>query len=133
MFIFLSKVLAPLCLPLGLALILLIGAFVWARRVRVARALIGAVVIGLWVLATPACGNRMLGGLERRYPLRPAAAEPAADAIVVLGGGTTGRGPDQPEVELGSSGTRLLHAYRLYRAGKARVLILSGGNIASEQ
>src|SRR6185436_17873774 len=57
------------------------------------------------------------------------ADSPPADAIVVLGGGTTARTPQQPEVGLAGSGGRLLHAFRLYRAGKAPLVLLSGDGL----
>lgn len=130
MFIYLSKVLPPLFFPPGLTLWLLVLALVLVRRVRRARALLLLGLLSLAVPSTPLCSDALLRALEDRHPLCASAAAPAADAIVVLGGGTTGRHPEQPEVEIAASGVRLLHAFRLYKAGKAPLLLLSGDGLS---
>ena len=52
---------------------------------------------------------------------------PRAEAIVVLAGDVSV--PIPPRVESQIRGNRLLHAARLYKAGKASLLITSGGNV----
>jgi uncharacterized SAM-binding protein YcdF (DUF218 family) len=99
------------------------------RRPRGARALLTVALLTLAVPATPACSDRLIRSLEDQHPVVAAAAAPVADAIVILGGGTTGRHPEQPEVEITASGGRLLHGFRLYRAGKAPLLLLSGDGL----
>ena len=62
-----------------------------------------------------------LGGL--------AAASPAADAVLVLVGAMqAARPPGQPHLGFGSAADRVWHAAALYRAGKARWVLVSGGN-----
>ncbi|MDW8280292.1 MAG: YdcF family protein [Myxococcales bacterium] len=130
MFIVLSKVLPPLLLPTGLSLWLGGAALILFRsRPRAARGLLAAGLLVLGLAATPLCSDALLRSLEDRHPLAPAVQSPVADAIVVLGGGTTGRSAEQPEVEISASGGRLLHGLRLYQAGKAPLLILSGGGL----
>lgn len=127
-FLFLSKALPQLVLPLGLALCLLgLALLLWRRRA--ARGLVALALAILLLPSTPLCADALLGPLEARYPLRTAAASETADAIIVLGGGTSGRSARQPEVELQQSGMRLLHALRLYQQHKAPLLLLSGGNL----
>lgn len=129
MFIYLSKILPPLLFPPGLSLwLLLLG--IWLARGRRARLVLAAALLLLVAPATPLCSDALMRSLEDRYPLKAAAASPAADAIVVLGGGTTGRTPEQPEPQISASGGRLLHALRLYKAGRAPLLLLSGDGLS---
>jgi uncharacterized SAM-binding protein YcdF (DUF218 family) len=51
------------------------------------------------------------------------------DAVVVLGGGITPAPPDWPYPDLGQGADRVWHAARIYRAGKAPRVILSGGRL----
>lgn len=60
-------------------------------------------------------------------PYVPAEAQPRFDAVLVLGGGIIRR-PDTRELQLTVWGDRLLVAADLYRAGKAGVLVASGGS-----
>src|SRR5579872_4970035 len=91
MFLFLSKVLPPLVLPMGLGLLLLLGCGIalLRRRRGAALALVGLALLVLWPLSTPVVSDLLLSSLERRYPVRLASAVPPADAVVILGGGTT--------------------------------------------
>jgi uncharacterized SAM-binding protein YcdF (DUF218 family) len=50
-----------------------------------------------------------------------------ADAIVILGGSVASKTPPRLGPELVDSSDRILHAARLYRAGKAPVVVVSGG------
>lgn len=70
--------------PLNLLLLGGLGAFLLARRPRVGKALIGASLALLWLLATPFIGGAMLDALAPPYKQPDA---DAADAIVILGGG----------------------------------------------
>jgi uncharacterized SAM-binding protein YcdF (DUF218 family) len=64
--------------------------------------------------------------LERMYASRPSKEYPTAGAIVVLGGTTAAvRWPRQESEELG--GSRLMPAARLFKAGKAPLVIVTGG------
>jgi uncharacterized SAM-binding protein YcdF (DUF218 family) len=54
---------------------------------------------------------------------------PSADAIIVLGGAVTpAQPPERPTFVLGESSTRVLHAAALYRAGKAKWIVVAAGN-----
>ena len=67
--------------------------------------------------------------LESHHPPVPAAASPVADAVLVLGGAMqAARLPGQPHLGFGSAADRVWHAAALYRAGKARWVLVSGGN-----
>ena len=131
MFLFLSKLLAPLVYPLGAAAVLWAAAALLRWRGRTAgarRALLGGVAIVL-AASNPMAASLLLGSLESRYPPAPVDDYPRADAIVVLGGSTLPPLPPRLEVEVTGSFDRVLHGLRLLRAGRAPRLILSGGSI----
>lgn len=128
MFLFLSKFLPLLVYPVGLACVLLAAALVLRRRPRLLTALLVACFALLWL-----GGNRIVTmaaarSLEWRYV--PPTETPRADAIVVLGGATRAQAWPRATDELNEGADRLIYAYRLYRAGAAPHLLLSGGNAA---
>lgn len=93
----------------------------------------GATVVGLalaWSVlwSIPVASDWLRSLLERRHPVVAEAALPQADAIVVLGGGGGYRWMGRPEVDaydLHSS--RIAAGARVWLAGRAPVVILSGG------
>ena len=118
--------------PLSLAGMLLLASllFLWRKRPRrgfwCAAASLGTLAffssgLAVWLLGMP---------LESPYlPEKPAEEYPAADAILLLGG-SIGR-VDSPELaypDFNSAADRVWHAARLYRAGKAPAVIISGTN-----
>lgn len=126
MFVYTSKILGIFLDPYVLALLLLAGAILirpWRVRLAIASFL---------VLAVLGCGivsDALAGSLERQYPDRGIAALPGAPAIVVLGGAIRGGSPAHPASQLVDSSDRLLEALRLFRAGKAPLVVCSGGNL----
>ena len=58
----------------------------------------------------------------------PSGPLPQADAIVILGGAVNDAAWPRPWVHLTGAGDRLLYAAKLYREGKAPLLILCGGS-----
>ncbi len=130
MFVYLSKILPQLLFPVGLCLELLLLSLVLSRRrPRAARGLLVIGIAVLWGPSTPFLSDLLLGRLEGHDPVRSSTVMDGADAIVILGGGTSGQSPGQPEVELGASGGRLHYGFRLFRAGKAPIVLLSGGSL----
>lgn len=127
----LGKVVGPLLAPLGLVIGLWAVAALLYRRGRPGPARWLAVAGGgiLLVFGSPLVGEALLGSLEDDYPVLTVAQCPTAGAIVVLGGMTDPPLSPRLEVEVGSSFDRLLHGLRLLQAGKASILVLSGGNI----
>jgi len=123
-FVFLSKLLPLFVFPLGLACLLLILALLWARARRLAIVL--ALVI-LWLGSSRYVAYSLVRSLEGRYPTLD--GTPAADAIVVLGGGTRSNDPPRPMTEVNEAGDRLIYAARLYRDGAADVVLVTGGSI----
>lgn len=127
----LTKILTQLAFPLfqGLALILLgllLLALRW-RRLSLASMMLGVAII--WTFSTPAVSNALRASLEMRYPPVAIDALPEADVIVVLGGALAYPRPPRLEVELTDPADRVLYAARLHRAGKAPLILASGGKL----
>ncbi len=128
MFIFLSKLLPLFVYPLGLAVVLLIVAILTNRNHKASRRLVIAAVVILWISSTTGLSNLLARSLERQY--LPPEEVPAADAIVVLGGGTEPAAYPRSEVEVNGAGDRVLYAAQLFNEGKAPRILLSGGEIS---
>ncbi|MBG9389054.1 YdcF family protein [Caenimonas aquaedulcis] len=126
-----AKVAGYLLSPLTVVLALGLLAMVFAARRKARRALVcGAAALALlWVASLPIVAEALVASIESRYPARPAASMPRADAILVLGGALGGAWPPlQPTFTLGPSAGRVWEAAALYRAGKAPWVVISGGN-----
>ncbi|WP_456404498.1 YdcF family protein [Thiolapillus sp.] len=129
--LYLLSKLAPLVVyPLGFSILLLLIALLllWRDRVKAARVLVAVVVVLLWVCSTPRFSDWIAGALESEFPPVPVAAVPPADIVVLLGGMTHGIVPTTGRADLSGEVDRLLHAAALYKAGKAPLLLLTGGN-----
>lgn len=129
--LYVDKILAQLAYPLGLslslcALALLLMLFHWRRLA--AMALVVAVGwLGAWSL--PAVSDALRLSLEDRFPKVLVSVLPEAGAVVVLGGGIRSGTPDWPYPDLGSAADRAWHAARIFHAGKAPVILVSGGRL----
>ena len=84
----------------------------------------------LWSLlwSVPVVSDWLRGTLENRDPIMDEAALPRADAVVVLGGGNDYAWLDRAQVHPDQlEGSRLAAGARAWLAGRARVIVLSGG------
>lgn len=132
MFLFLSKLLPLLVYPVGFSIVLMGLAILWIpKRPRRARITLGIAIALLWLSSTQLVSKSLVRSLEAQNLSQPIqiADLPQADAIVLLGGATKSAHPPRPWIDLSEEGDRVLHALRLYQAGKAPKLILSGGRI----
>ena len=128
--LYLSKLIPLFIYPLGFALVVSILAMGILRlSPRWARFLLLVAVGVLWVTSMPIVADYLNWTLERQYPPLAVEDTPTADAIVVLGGGVSGPAPPRLTLDLSDAADRVLHAARLYRAGKAPVVVVSGGVI----
>jgi uncharacterized SAM-binding protein YcdF (DUF218 family) len=128
---FLSKLLPVFVYPLGFSIFLAIvaGFLLWLKRKRLATTCFILSLSVLWISSTPVVSDALYRSLTQAYPPVSVADTPDADAIIVLGGGLGSAAPPRISVDLGSAADRVLHAARLYRAGKAPLVIVSGGGI----
>lgn len=125
----LSKIAAILVSPLGAAIFLgLLGLLLMLFRRRAVAALICCLAL-LWlsVWSLPVSHQWLYQKMTADYP--PTAMEmlPQAQAIVVLGGGVHAPNAVRPWPDMNGAADRLWHAAAMYRAGKSRLIVLSGG------
>ncbi|MGD0497306.1 MAG: YdcF family protein [Bryobacteraceae bacterium] len=128
MFLYFSKLLAPLLYPLTFSILLLAAAIILRKR-RLWLPLCGSAFLVLSFLGSGPVESALMGSLENTYPPKPLAGIANAQAIVVLGGDIRMPNGRRPLSELAESSDRLLHALRLYKAGKAPRILLTGGNV----
>ena len=125
---YLNKIVGAIVNPIAITLIvMMIGMVVGARgRKRLALGLIGGSAFGLWLWSTPMMCRWVGLGLEREWPVVLAEDAPRADAIVILGGGMGANTNVYKYAEMWGGADRVWHAARLWKAGKAPVVITSG-------
>lgn len=126
-----AKIVGFLISPLTIALMLwgLSLLFLWGGHKKIVVVLSLAGFAGLWVAGMPVASYALTASLEKQYPVLKAEARPRTDAIVVLGGGLTGASPPRrPEFDMGAGSDRVWHAAAIYHAGKARWIVVTGGN-----
>ena len=116
-----TKFLPLLVYPLGGAM--LVGAIALALSFtswrRTGQVLFGFALVALWIAATPIFANWLKLRLESQFPPQSIEMLPQSDVVIVLGG---------VAADLGNPATRIMHALRIYRAGKASLIVISGGN-----
>ena len=134
-FLFLSKLLPLFVYPLGLACTLLVIALFFRlgkRRTRQKRAwqpsslLIFLALIVLWLGSNGWVSNYLVKSLEwQNIP----ETIPQAEAIVLLGGATKAPSYPRSMADLSEQGDRIIYAAKLYKDGKAPLIIAAGGRI----
>jgi len=129
-----TLLISPLGTALALAsLALALGLFIrrpFGRRLALAIALLA--FTWLWLWSTPLASEALRAQIEDRAGPRSLDDIPGSEVMVVLGGGIKGpRPPRRPDPDLGSAADRMWHAARLFKAGKAQRILLSGGTTAS--
>lgn len=126
----LTKVLSQLAYPLlaSLLLAVLAGILLWRNDRRRGGILLTVALGWLWLWSTPVFSDWVRGTLEQRYPAVLIEQLPTADVIVLLGGAIVGaKPPKRLYADLDSKADRIWHAMRLFRAGKAPRILISGG------
>jgi uncharacterized SAM-binding protein YcdF (DUF218 family) len=125
-----SKLLQILLSPLGLGLLFILLALFAGSREPWRRILLVTAFLIIAGCSSPIVADRLSGSLENQYLYRDAIDLPPAQAIVVLGGGwSTVAGMDFKTAEEIRPQNRLVEAMRLYQAGKAPLIVLSGGKV----
>lgn len=119
----LNKIVWALCNPLTVALLLGLAGLLLPRRW-----VFGLSLALLWFASTLTC-VRLLGlPLERPYLATQAVESlPSAGAIVLLGGGV-GKTDSLVYPDMFEGADRVWHAARLWKAGKAPRIVVSGNN-----
>ena len=130
MYAYLSKSLPIFLMPLGLVSLLLLVAF-WLLRRKKPRIAGGVIILALavlWTASTPFIADRLYRHMESFYPPVQTEKVPVRRCLVVLGGALGAVLPPRVEFDMNDSVDRVYKAAALYRAGKAPVVIVTGGN-----
>ena len=128
----LSKLLPQLIYPFNLALLLIFAALLLInfgrRRLGLFPGFLAIAILGV-------CSSPLSVALYRehelKYPPVPVSSSPTADTIVVLGGDVGI--PVSPRTESQLHGNRLLHGFRLFKAGKSPLILVTGGNVFAQE
>jgi len=131
----LVKILSLLVYPLGFCLALLAVALLLhlRGRRRAGNGLVGVSAGLLWLFSMPAVGDGLMRQVESGWAFEPVDALPSADAVLVLGGAFSSGHGEWPYPDAGGNVDRYWHAARIVRAGKAPLVILSGGRAPSRR
>ena len=125
----LKKLLSGLVYPLGTSAFLLgagVLALLFLSRRRVGLALVLLGFAWLWFWSMPVVSDWTRGSLEAPWSQPSAEDLPPVDVIVVLGGAFSHK-TNSAYPNAGSAVDRYWHAARLFHAGKAPRIIVSGG------
>lgn len=91
------------------------------------------VLVACFILSTNSLSAYWLvNTLEKQHPPQLIADIKKHDAIIVLGGGLRTPVPPAKHIQLGAAADRYWYAVQLYRAGRAKQILLSGGNTVEQ-
>lgn len=122
----LNKLVGFMANPLfaGIVIVAVAVGFVLARKRKAAMWTLFLALAWFWFWSMPVVSRWLAVPLEEDYPVTLAEEMPKADAIVLMGGGAWGN-ENYPYACLCEGADRACHAARLWKAGKAPVVIPS--------
>ena len=126
MFFILSKTITYLVLPMSLMTICLL-VFLFVRQKKIKRAA-GVLFVSLFFLFTnPFLINQLIQWWE--VPATPIVAlDSSYDAAIILGGVTASNKIPLDRVHLHKGADRIMHTVQLYKLGKVKKIIVTGGS-----
>lgn len=124
--IYLYKVLPVFLLPVGIILLLVLAGLLLHRRM-----LIWVAIASLWLSSTPFVSHLMIRAVEGSTVRDPAIAALNADVIVVLSGGRV-VAPGAAAISEWGDANRFFAGVELFKAGKAPLLVFTGGRLPWE-
>lgn len=119
--IYLHKILPILILPTGILLLLLIAGFLMRNRMAT-----GLALLMFWLSSTPLLSEYLIRVVENHAERVETTFIPQADAIVVLSDGRP-IAPGPAAISEWGDGDRFWAGVELYQAGKAPLVIFTGG------
>lgn len=130
MYVYLSKILPLLVLPIGLVLELSFIALLLALtgKKKTSALVSFLALLLLWGASMPYVADRVKGDLERDYPAVMMAEIPRSKCIVLLGGAVEPASPPRLDIDMRDGVDRVRKAAQLFNAGLASMIIVAGGN-----
>ena len=122
----LNKVVGFIANPLAVGMTLVLAGLILGilRRHKWAICLLAVSIAWFWFWSMPIVCGWLAMPLERDFPVQLVEDMPTADAIILLGGGMGGT-TNYPYADMGPGADRAWHAARLWKAGKAPIIIPS--------
>jgi len=129
-YVYLSKILPLLVLPIGLVLEFTFLAFLLllAGKKKSSAFFLFLAMVLLWTASMPYMADTLKGQLESDYPAVMMTEIPRSKCVVVLGGAVEPVRPPRVDVDLLDGADRVRKAAQLYNEGFASIIIVSGGN-----
>jgi len=129
MYVYLSKILPIFVMPLGIVIVLaLVALLLREKKHRTSTALLALAIVVLWVSSMPIVAHTLGHNMESHFP--PVAIEDvqAGGCVIVLGGAVGAPIAPRVSVDLNDAVDRVYKTAQLYKAGKAPIVIVTGGN-----
>ena len=125
---YLNKIVWALVNPLVLGMLLVIAGIVFAclKRRRTCVGVLVAAVVWLWIWSMPLVAEALGASLESEFAEVPVERLPQADAVILLGGGMNSATNVYAYPNLCAAADRVWHAARIFKAGKAPLIVPSG-------
>ena len=122
----LNKVVGFIANPLAVGITLVLAGLILGilRRHKWTICLLAVSIAWFWFWSMPIVCGWLAMSLERDFPVQLVEDMPTADAIILLGGGMGGS-TNYPYADMGPGADRAWHAARLWKAGKAPIIIPS--------
>ncbi len=110
-------------------ILIAIGAWLgYCGKKRWSVGILAASILWFWTWSTGCTTHYLTSYLEKDYPPVTVEALPEADVIVVLGGGMHANKNDMVYPDIAMSGDRAWHTARIWKAGKAPIIVTSGSD-----
>jgi uncharacterized SAM-binding protein YcdF (DUF218 family) len=126
-FFFFSKVLTIFLYPFTLFFVFGIIALFKIRGFR-SKSVLAFLLLFLYFFSNAYIASRLISSLESSYPPVPIESLPKADAVIVLGGMIQTLSIHPNRTELTEASDRLVDSIRIYKAGKAKKILFTGGS-----
>ena len=117
-------------LPIGLVIELSLIAlfFLWKGWRKTSTTFLLSAMLVLWAASMPFLAHTLLGKLEQDYPAVMMTEVPVRHCIVLLGGAVEPVLPPRIDIDMHEAVDRVRKAAQLFRAGRGRLIIVTGGN-----
>ncbi len=115
--------------PLSHSILLIILSLIlfWRSSRSLAITIVAAALIWLWLSSTAIFADWLLTDLEENFDSPPFSSIPKAEAIILLGGATSGLAHGGDMGNLNESADRLLTTLKLFKLNKAPMVVVTGG------
>ena len=125
---YLNKIVWAMVNPFAIGMLLMVAGLVFAcrRRRKTCIGLFVSAVAWLWFWSMPVVADMLGASLESEFGPVSVDVLPQADAIVLLGGGMSSATNACPYPNLCAAADRAWHAARIFKAGKAPLIVVSG-------